>query len=54
MAGFSRSSDKDKKHHKKNVSDNCTSITVARVGNSAGANGPVVFLLKEKSENCLL
>eukprot|EP00957_Ditylum_brightwellii_P202762 15331706-Ditylum_brightwellii.AAC.1 len=39
---------KDSKHHDKNVKDNRTSITVVRVGNAAGNNGPVIFILKGK------
>ena len=33
-----------KKHHDKNMSDSCVSITIVRIGSAAGTNGPVLFL----------
>ena len=39
---------KDKPRHDKNFSSSRFSITVFRVGNAAGVNGPVIFLEKRK------
>ena len=41
------------KHHDKNVADNRTSITVVQVGNAAGNNGPVIFILKGKGSKVM-
>ena len=38
--------DNDKPHHDKSCSDSRFSITVLRVGSTAGVNGPVIFLEK--------
>ena len=38
--------DADRKKHTKNNWDNKDSITIVRVGNAGGTNGPLIFLAK--------
>jgi hypothetical protein len=40
--------DRSRKKHEKNVDDNRDSITIVRVGNAAGNNGPLIFLATGK------
>ncbi len=41
--------DAEQKKHQKNLEDNHDSITIVRVGNAAGADGPLIFLVKGKA-----
>mgnify|MGYP001031646604 CR=1 FL=1 len=41
--------DAERKKHQKNSADSRDSITIVRVGNAAGSNGPLIFLAKGKS-----
>ena len=43
--------DADRKHHDKTIGDSRVSITCVRIGNSAGNNGPVVFIANGKNVN---
>jgi len=38
--------DEDREKHTKNICDNKDSITIVRVGNAGGTNGPLIFLAK--------